>query len=219
MRRLIIEAPVTELGRFVWDWLAQEVESFEILHLFKKDIDEFAAICKVNFKNPKAKLRDVFEGSGSKAQILYKEKNGALILFIKGKPKVSSEEAVFWSIGGYVSNLSLREGILKLNYLGSAREVKALLRYLSALKINYKVDSVADAKFPPDSPLNCLTDKQRKVLFTAFKLGYYNIPRKIRSNELAKKLNIGNPTMVMHRRKAELRLFRKLLSEYFPTNA
>jgi predicted DNA binding protein len=65
--------------------------------------------------------------------------------------------------------------------------------------------------FSPISPLNQLTEKQREVLITAYKMGYYEIPRKLNSDELAKKLGLVNSTVVEHLRKAEQRLIRQIL--------
>ena len=105
----------------------------------------------------------------------------------------------------------IREGKLELTYLGSPKEVSAVLRFLRKNGIHFKVRLISDAKFSATSPLNSLTDKQRKVILTAFNLGYYDIPRKIRSNELAARLGIGNPTFVMHRRKAKETPLRNLV--------
>jgi predicted DNA binding protein len=61
--------------------------------------------------------------------------------------------------------------------------------------------------------LNALTEKQRRVLTTAYRLGYYNLPREIDSERLAKRLNLKRSTLVVHRRKAELRILANLLKE------
>lgn len=213
MRRLIIEAPVSELAGFLGDWITDVIESFEILHLLKKDQMEFAAICKVTFKDARAKYKDALRGSGLAAQLLDKEKDGACVLFLKGRLKIPNKGQDLLAIGGYLSSFGLKEGILKLDFLGSVREVKNLLKFFSASKINYKVNVLRDAEFSPDSLLSRLTDKQRKVLVTAFNLGYYDIPRRVNSDELGQRLNIKNPTVVMHRRKAERKLLTIILNE------
>jgi predicted DNA binding protein len=58
-------------------------------------------------------------------------------------------------------------------------------------------------KFPQQSLLDKLTPKQREVILSAFAYGYYNIPRLISSEELAKKLGIHSSALIEHRRKAE----------------
>ncbi|HYB76361.1 MAG TPA: helix-turn-helix domain-containing protein, partial [Nitrososphaerales archaeon] len=72
---------------------------------------------------------------------------------------------------------------------------------------------LTDAKFPPNSPIGRLTDKQRRVLIAAYRLGYYDVPRRITCEELAKKLNLVKATFSTHVRKAERRLLAELLSE------
>jgi predicted DNA binding protein len=91
--------------------------------------------------------------------------------------------------------------------------VKALLELLEKGKIQHRIVSVTDAKVALHSPLDCLTEKQRNVLVTAFECGYYDLPRKTSSKELAKKLNLKSPTLVEHRRKAERRVLAELLRE------
>ncbi|MCJ7762162.1 helix-turn-helix domain-containing protein [Candidatus Bathyarchaeota archaeon] len=97
--------------------------------------------------------------------------------------------------------------------MGDAKQVKALLELFEKGKMQHRVVSVTDAKVALHSPLSSLTEKQRRVLVTAFESGYYDLPRKISSQELAKKLNLRSPTVVEHRRKAERRLLAGILSE------
>jgi predicted DNA binding protein len=58
-----------------------------------------------------------------------------------------------------------------------------------------------------------LTEKQREVLISAHKLGYYDIPRRINSDQLAEHLDIANSTLVEHLRKAEQRLLVHILAQ------
>ena len=42
-------------------------------------------------------------------------------------------------------------------------------------------------------------------------MGYYDIPRKITSEKIAKKLGLGDATVVEHLRKAEQRLMKQII--------
>jgi predicted DNA binding protein len=94
------------------------------------------------------------------------------------------------------------------------KQINELLKSLQKAGIAYKIISLTDAKFSLSSLLSVLTSKQREVLAKAFLNGYYDIPRKMRSDELAKKLGMRNATFVAHRRKAEKRLLTEILVEY-----
>jgi predicted DNA binding protein len=56
-----------------------------------------------------------------------------------------------------------------------------------------------------------LTEKQRKVLITAYRLGYHDLPGRVSSKELAERLKIKSSALIVRRRKAERRLPAKLV--------
>ena len=90
-------------------------------------------------------------------------------------------------------------------------QIKDFLEKINAIGIRFRVVMLADANFSPTSPLSQLTEKQRKVLIAAYNAGYYDVPRKTTSEELAKSLNLGDSTVVEHLRKAERKLISRLL--------
>jgi predicted DNA binding protein len=73
--------------------------------------------------------------------------------------------------------------------------------------------SLTDAKFPPSSPVNLLTVKQQNAIVLAFKLGYFDTPRKVSVEELAGKIGLASSTLAVHLRRAERRLLAEILDE------
>jgi predicted DNA binding protein len=55
--------------------------------------------------------------------------------------------------------------------------------------------------------------KLREVLVTTFREGYYDIPRRIESRELAVKLRLKSSALIEHRIKTERRLLTTILKE------
>ena len=55
-----------------------------------------------------------------------------------------------------------------------------------------------------------LTDRQREVLLTAYRCGFFESPRETTGAELAALLNISQPTLTHHLREAQRRLFEVL---------
>lgn len=214
MRRLVLECSV----KFEKNPLFNNIKSYETLRWLRFDQEEFAAIVKVEFKDPSVKMENILlndvDIKKAKIQLLEQDKNGAFTYFIGGKPRQNSEDQMFMSVGGYISTpFEIRNDKIKIAFLGDGKKVKNFLEILDNMGLRYKVVSLTDAKFSLDSPLNFLTEKQRVVIVSAFEHGYYETPRRINSKELAKKLNLKSSTLVEHRRKAEQRLLTQIIKE------
>ena len=199
--------------------MLQKIKSLEMLHVLRFDQDEFAAIFKVEIKDPSFNIEDLFNNKemahGAKVELhlLEKEKEETCIYFMKGKPPHSSPEANSKKLSIYpFMPFSLRDGKVRVTLLGDNDQVKEALEFLEKAG-NFKVISLMDAKFSPSSPVSRLTEKQREAIILAFKLGYFDTPRKISSEQLATKLGLANSTLAVHLRRAERRLLAEILNE------
>jgi hypothetical protein len=213
MRRLILEVFEKELAKIGIELPQfQKIKSLKLIHFLRQDPQEFAAISEVEFKDSTSKVEDLLTGGFLvEAQVLERQKNGAYLVFIRGGPSLSSVLSAIGIESGYLfPPIGIGDGKIKISFLGSEEQVKNFMEKIDELGIRYRVVLLADANFSPISPLNRLTEKQREVLVAAYKLGYYEIPRKITSEELAKKLGIVDSTLVEHLRKAEQRLMTQL---------
>ena len=75
---------------------------------------------------------------------------------------------------------------------------------------------MTDTDFAEDSLLNRLTDRQKRVLVLAYRLGYYDVPKKVNSDELGSRLHLAGSTVVEHLDKAEHRILNGVLEEQTP---
>ena len=214
VRRLILEVTEKELSKVGIELPPfKNVKSLELLYFLKQDQQEFAAISEINFKDANTKIEELLVGDYlADIQVLERQKNGAYIVFLRSGPSLSS---VLSSIGiesGYLfPPLGIADGKVKFSFLGSPQQVKAFCEGIDTIGMRYRVILLTDLNFSPISPLNQLTEKQREVLITAYRMGYYDIPRKLNSDDIAKKLGLVNSTVVEHLRKAEQRLIRQIL--------
>jgi len=215
MRRLILEISEKELSKFGLEMRPyQKIKSLEFLHFLRQDPKEFAVISRIEFKDDSSKIKDMLAGGLlAEAQLLEQEKSRTYTVFLKGGPSLSSIIDSL-GVGGYLfPPLEIREGKLTISFLGSAKQVGEFIKRINALGIRHRVVLLTEANFSPDSTLSKLTEKQREALIAAYKLGYYDLPRRTNSEKLAKKLNIGSSTLGEHLRKAERRLLIHILAE------
>ena len=216
MRRLILEASEKELSKVgVAIPPVQKIKSLDLLYVLRQDREEFAAVSRIEFKDASSKIEDLLvDGFLVEVQLLEQEKSRTFTVFMRGGPILSTVLGSLGIAGGYLfPPLEIREEKIKICFLGNNAQVSDFLEKITMLGIRFKVVLLTDADFSPDSPLNKLTEKQKKALMAAYKLGYYDIPRRINSEKLARELNIGSSTLGEHLRKAERSLIIHILSQ------
>ena len=217
MRRLILEFNKDDSYEDSTPQL-KKVKTLEQLQLLRQDQKEIAMICRVEFEGAVSNVEEyirLINDNAFEVKLLEQEKTGAYIIFVKIRltKSPSSSFSFVRSQGTYFVSREVREGKVRLTFLGSSFQIRKILEEVQRRGRWYRIVSVTDAKFSLDSPLNVLTEKQREVLIAAYKLGYYNLPREITSEQLAKKLNIHKSALATHRRKAELGILTEMLKE------
>lgn len=220
MRTLVLELHGKEFEKRLKTSAFLDVKSVELVHLLNYDRKEMAAIWKISSRNPNLDPEEAFRNDPSTAEVklLERQKDGATIVFMRRVHRPGQEHEVLFSHdnvmsgGGYLMDLFDFDGTkLRVKFAGSQAYIKKILRETESRGIEYKVLSVSDSKFGPDSLLNRLTAKQRKALLMAYQLGYYDVPKRINSEELARRLNLKRGTLVEHLRKAQRRLLRQIV--------
>jgi len=214
MRRVVIELSATELADFMHEPRLHEIELFEALSLLKMTQTEATLVARIRFRDPKIDVERYFNDPTDIVQVLEREKDGTYVCFMKGKMQTEFSRVMGVINSGYLTYpYEIRDGRLKIAFLGNAKVVKGFLGTIANAGLHFKVLSLTDARFSSTSPLSKLTAMQQKVILSAFELGYYDLPRRIDARELARKLDISEPTWIVHRRKAERKILMEILEE------
>lgn len=97
--------------------------------------------------------------------------------------------------------------------VGAERELRRYLDVLSGFgtvkSVSFQAVSVHQR-----GVLGNLSRRQREMLLAAKAEGYYDYPRRVRSEDLARKMGIKKSTLIEHLRRAENRLIQEVLAEY-----
>lgn len=208
-----------ELGQVAGWTISESVRFLELLHFLKFDRKEIVGVGRVDFNGVKRNPKGIFQPKyNGRAQTLGKDEEGFYEVLVGWKPKRGSLLADHIETGqGYIIGpFRFVAGRFKITLLGNQKQIQRFLGQIEEHGLSYKVNSMMNASFSPDSPLDSLTEKQRLVLVSAFRLGYYDIPRKLDTDRLADKLSLVNSTVVEHIRKAERRMLAEMLGESRP---
>jgi hypothetical protein len=209
MRRITLEFNYQEAWKKIFGSNHDKVEVMEALRCFKCDLDGLAIICKIRLKNKNMSVKDlVGKGLLTNIEILYRENDGSLVVFIEGRscipqpPEGTRMPKLFMARPPDFLDVNR----MKAEVIGGEKDVKTVLQHANSWNNIYKILGLASVDTRPESPLSRLTPKQRQALLTAFALGYYDVPRRISSEDLSRHLNADKSTIVEHLRKAERKL-------------
>lgn len=214
MRRITVELTAADITKAFGKShrFHDQIRSLEVLTFLKSTPNEIVEICRIQLNDPATTIAQVFAHSSEEVSVLHQEALDTYVCFYRNRPIRRLLSIVSSVPGGYLSTpYEVRDGRLRITLLGNARSLKIFLKALQEVKLHPRIVSLTEAVFSLNSPLEHLTEKQKTVILDAFKNGYYDFPRKIGSEALARKLGIREPTLVIHRRKAERKLFALML--------
>jgi len=218
MKRLVFDVSYEGFWRMFFSPHEDKVEVLEAIRSFKCDIDGFAIICKIRLKDKKMKIKD-FMGNGvlTNIETLYEEKEGSKVVYMEGNYSKCAPFNSRPKERGKVVSAGSPEFVgvnkMRVTLVGKGEELLKQLKYVDKVKLPHKILSLTTLEPEGKSQLSRLSEKQRKALLTAYGLGYYDVPRRISSEEVAGHLNLGTSTLVEHLRKAEKRILAGILAE------
>lgn len=182
-------------------------ELLEVIHYLKLGSEGFAGICRIKL-GPNIRFEDIAKGSQHRFELLAKEAD-SLVVYVELRPIVTNcklFDDVLLSAPPEIGR-----GLIRFTVLGEPEGIRKMLDEVEKVGVRYKICSLTDARFPPNTPISVLTDRQREILLEAYDQGYYDVPRRISSEELASRLKIDKSTVVEHLRKAENRLVSQIV--------
>lgn len=215
MRRLVLLTPRSELGRFEGLPDLSAIEWFRVIHQLRFDRRSITGICEVKFQSP-ASTPDRMAGHAGleKVETLTKHEDGSYLAYFEGRPTVGWARLAT-SLGVHlIPPFELTPKNWKLSVIGTVSQLRRFLGELRRLRIHYRVQSIGEADLGSRSVLGILTARQRDVLVAAHRIGYYDLPRRGDSAQVARVLHLGKSTTVEHLRKAEKRLIDRVLAEH-----
>jgi DNA-binding MarR family transcriptional regulator len=217
MRRATLEFNYEDAWKKIFGIYANKVDLLQALKCFKCDTQGLALICRIKLKDNKMTIKEL-QGKGllTKVEVLYKEKDGSLVVFIDGKscvpPPPNNVKPFQVMMSKPPEFLDIDK--MKVEVIGKETEMQKFLSYTSTLNSRpFKLIGLSTLEPRQESHLANLTGRQRQALITAYSLGYYDVPRKVSSEEVSRHLNIDKSTFVEHLRKAERKIVAQVIAK------
>jgi len=216
MRKLIMDfipgKIIFALGRKLFD----TIDRFELYEVIRRDHTEAEEVTlgEVTLKEG-VTWEDVKWPSFMNMALLHGE-HPRYVIITRKKAPTSALRKLYQQAQAdvvFTSPTIYEKGLMTLSCIGEEEElnktIKGLGRFGTVENIRYH-----KAVYQEHNMLSVLTSKQREVLIAAKRMGYYEYPRKVNADDLARDMDISKATVVEHLRKAEIRLMEQLLAGY-----
>ncbi len=99
---------------------------------------------------------------------------------------------------------------LDISLIGDQKALNRLLEEYNEAGFHVLLQKVSDYR-GPESLLDSLTTRQRHVVRTAFRMGYFDVPRRISIADIAAELELDSSTVSEHLQRAERNLLTQML--------
>ena len=216
MRKVTVEIRLSPEMRQARAPILDHIESLRVLEVLKIDFNRGikAFVAELEFKEGHG-IEDFSEQKRMEVLNVLKTEGNKYTCIIKGHVPMEFRKMMrkfdldlIWDAPMLMSNERL-----VFSAIGDQDNIK---KFLAAIKLIGVAENISVKKgtFKEHDLLSCLTEKQRKIMITAMKSGYYDYPKKINSETLSKSIGISKATLLEHLRKAEGRLLKNLLVGY-----
>lgn len=199
--------------------MMRNVEFFRVIYFLRQTLEEFSIILQVRFLEKDNSVEDLpfMRFPWISAQILdFNASSETYTMFVKGNPPVNSSKSNRTNVNLDIFPLSIEviNDKYLLTFLTNSEDISKFIEARETEGFHLKVLSVTKAILPMGSPLDGLTSKQLRTLKESYYSGYYDVPRKINSDQVALKLGIANSTFVTNIRRAEKRIMDELFNSH-----
>jgi len=216
MRKVTIEIRTSPQFRKAQRDFFERIESIDGLELFRFDFKRGDALMLTEFKMKEGySLKDAQIPPEAEILTILESKDGLYTCLMRLKPYSELDAIVKKFDINVIWDTPLRatEGRRVYSAIADQKNMKKLL---SAIQLIGDIEKTSfhKATYGIHGLLSCLTARQKEILILAKKLGYYDYPRKVKSEELAQILGISKASTIEHLRKAEVRLMNHILAGY-----
>lgn len=223
IREMALEVPIT--GRAQNSLIRAEHGQLHVIQVLEFRSTGYSLLCIGTEEDLKRfnSTANRTPGSGTTTRILDRRKDGSLVFIVSGEwdqrreDDMNHEKAMelframekvpIYSLNGPKIN----NGTLQVTIMAEEEHISRLVEGLGNSGISYRILKIRTPKVKVDPILDSLTQRQKYVLNLAYSLGYYDVPRRTRLEDIAGILKMDKGTIGEHLRRAEKHVFDILL--------
>ena len=214
MRKVVVEISPNESMRRLMEPILRNIEEMEMVDLLRLDLAKGVKIGVVRFRmTPGADFRELASSGLFEVLEMIEEKGDEVLCLIKVS-EVPGFEGLKQKADldlKMVPPMRLTKEKVTYSFVGEDEQIAKMLALAKDIGGDIKL-SVHQASFERSDLLSVLTERQRSLMLLAKDMGYYEYPRRARTEDMAKAAGLSPSTVIEHLRKSEVRLMAEIMA-------
>ncbi len=212
LKKVVLQIPLDSR----YEDIFKMVDRYELIQIHRLDNEYIIATQRFRFKNSNLDPKDLFGIEGIEfVEVLSEDKaKNEYVCFVKHRWRF--DLGTFFTDPEIILNapIIMENNLMLISFTTDNDKIEKIWKELERYGEHLKVVSI-NTLLPPylENITLSLTARQREILFYAVENGYYEIPRKINTNDLAQKFNISQSALSEHLRKIERNVFHGVFKE------
>lgn len=208
MKRIKLEVSTRGWDKFGYTPLMDVVERAEAIGHFILTDTRYSLEWRIKLK-PGKKAEDLVGKFGIDSVRVIDE--GKKLFMVHGNFLGFLKKFYYDYSTGFDYPFLLEKDKMVFTIIGEEENLKRCLSYLKRIDVDFRILSVSPFQFGETSLLDSLTERQRACLMLAYDEGFYEIPRKSSSKEMARRMGITHQAFIENLRKAERKIMGQIL--------
>ncbi len=190
-----------------YDDVLKKVERFELMQIHRLDEEFILTTHTFRFRNSTDHPKDLVGLNGIEFIEVLSEDKAKKEYTCFAKTRWPEELKLFFKDPEMILcvPIIIEEDSILISFITDNEKIETIFdEQKKSFGDNVKVVSISTVLSPNnDNIFQLLTERQREIIFFAVEQGYYEIPRKVNTSDLAKKFNISQSALSEHLRKIE----------------
>ncbi len=191
------------------------VERYEVIQILRYDNENIWMIFKVRFIDTHAtpKILEKLNLEFYDLSVIAEDKSkGEYVCFSRHHWPKKVIKILFKNIESFLIELPIlfEDSSISVKFLIEDNTLDKFLKLVEEKENMFEIVSITSKNPNYDQLYLNLTERQKEIIFYAVQHGYYDIPRKIDSRELADRFNVSKSVLWEHIRKIERYVFKSI---------
>jgi len=212
LKKIVLKVPLDPMSKEFFGLL----EKYELLQIHRQDDDQIFATQKVKFKDPKMHPK-MLEGEHygmSYIEVINEERGNNEFIFFSKHNWVKKTKEFLDKLDLIIDPpIILDQDRLLVSIITESKNVDEFVTTLNRFyNGELQILSISHIPLNHEHLFLKLTDRQKEIVYYAVQHGYFEIPRKINSKNIATHFNITRSALYDHLRKIERTLYHSLFN-------